>query len=98
MNRFLSTIVIASALVVPVASFAGTPDDSVTRSEVRAQVAEAQQAGTLHESKVHYPSQQASMHAAPSADAMSYGTSLTGSSQSREFAVTAPQNGLFAHH
>jgi hypothetical protein len=98
MNRLIFTVAIASAMVVPVASFARTPDDSVTRSEVRAQVAEAQQNGTLHQSKVHYPSQQASMQAAQTVGATSYGTSMAGSSQSREVAVTIPESALFSHH
>jgi Domain of unknown function (DUF4148) len=98
MNRFISTIALASALVVPVASFAGAPEDSVTRSEVRAQVAEAQQNGTLHQSKVHYPSEQASTQAARTVDTTSYGTSMAGSSQSREVALNARQNTLFLHH
>jgi hypothetical protein len=98
MNRFISTIALASALVVPVASFAGTPDDPVTRSEVRAQVAEAQQNGTLYQSKVQYPSEQASTQAARTVDTTSYGTSMAGSSQSREVSVTAPQETLFSHH
>lgn len=98
MNRFLSTIVIASALVVPVASYARTPDDSVTRSEVRAQAVGAEQNGTLHQSKVHYPSQQASMQAERTVGATSYGSPMAGSSQSREVTVTAPHNSLFSHH
>jgi hypothetical protein len=98
MNRFIFTVAIASVLVVPVASFASGPDDSVTRSEVRTQVLEAQQNGTQHQSGVHYPSQQASMQAAQTVGAMSYGASMAGSSQSREIAVTTPQNALFSHH
>lgn len=97
MNRFLSTIVIASVLVAPIASYAGTPD-SVTRSEVRAQVAGAEENGTLHQSKVHYPSQQASMQAGQTVDTTSYGTPMAGSSQSREVVLTAPHNSLFSHH
>jgi hypothetical protein len=98
MKRILSTILVASALVAPVVSFAQTSNDPVTRSEVRAQVVAAEQNGTLHQSKVHYPSQQASMETAKAGDTTSYGAPMAGSSQSRETISTVPQPGLFSHH
>jgi hypothetical protein len=98
MNRVLSILLVASTVVTPLSAIAQTSTDPVTRSEVRAQVSAAQQNGTLHQSKVHYPSEPVPTQTAANVDATSYGMSMSGSSESRDAVTTHPQDTLFLHH
>lgn len=98
MNRILSILFVASAMVTPLLATAQTSTDPVTRAEVRAQVTAALQNGTLHQSKIYYPSGPAPMQAAKNVDATSYGMSMSGSSESRDATTKNPQNALFLHH
>jgi hypothetical protein len=54
MKSLISAVVIATALVVPVVSFAQQAD-GLTRAQVRAELVTAQKAGLLNQNDVNYP-------------------------------------------
>ncbi len=96
MKRLFSISLIALAFVAPVASFAQTANGPVTRAQVHAEVVAAERNGTLHQSKVHYPS--SPQTATP--DATAYGAPLAGSSQSSQPGSAlspAGRDGLYLH-
>ena len=97
MKIAICSLILASALAAPVASFAQTANDPVSRSDVRAQIVEAEKNGTLHQSRSHYPDQQKSPQAAATVDTTSYGAPMTGSTQSREVLSPEGQSRLYSH-
>ncbi|TAL96603.1 MAG: DUF4148 domain-containing protein [Paraburkholderia sp.] len=87
MKALISSLVVAGALIVPAVSFAqDSYNYPVTRDTVRAQIAQAEQSGELHQSKAHYPQYNRSAYAVASnaapAGNVDYGPATHGSTQS----------------
>jgi hypothetical protein len=82
MKSIISTIAVAVALIVPTVSFAQTTGDGITRAQVHAQVVQAEQQGVLHQSKVHYPQDNAQAASKSGAANIDYGPATFGTSQS----------------
>ncbi|USU14649.1 DUF4148 domain-containing protein [Paraburkholderia fungorum] len=55
MKTLVSAIIFASALAIPVMSFAQQTNGPLTRAEVRAQLVTAEQEGLIHQSNSQYP-------------------------------------------
>lgn len=55
MKSLISAVVVASALIVPAVSFAQQANGPVTRTQVRAELVSAQQAGLLNQNDTNYP-------------------------------------------
>jgi hypothetical protein len=53
MKSLVLSLLAASALTLPLASFAQTANDPVTRAQVRADLINAEQQGTVPPSKTH---------------------------------------------
>ncbi|CAN7641899.1 MULTISPECIES: DUF4148 domain-containing protein [unclassified Caballeronia] len=106
MKSLVISLLAASALTLPLASFAQTANDPVTRAQVRSELIQAEQQGTVPPSKTNYPAgrdtaQNMNRQAGPrSADAnSSYGPSTNGSNQSSARSVfPVPHESLFSHH
>lgn len=82
------------ALIVPTVSFAQVDSNGpLTRDEVRSQLVQAEQQGTLRQSRAHYPdySAQPSARNVVSADSTSYGSAMNGASQSGSRHMDLPQ-------
>jgi hypothetical protein len=97
MYSFSKKVLIAAALLVPIASFAQSFPKPITRSDINSQVAEAQQQGTLRQSKVHYP-QATDMANGPRSADSAYGETSYGSSQASHVELGQGIAGLFKHH
>ena len=91
------TALLVVAVMAPALSYAQS-DAPVTRSEVRAQIAQAERDGDLHQSKVHYPE----MHRENAAhDNRAYGADVEGKAQSGRITQAPPQAwgpSLYNHH
>lgn len=102
MKRLRIISILAITATLPAASFAQTANGSLTRAEVRAQTAQAEQNNILHQSKVGYPDSQQNASPHQSADATGYGTQSSGSSESRmssgHVLSSGTSFGLFSHH
>jgi hypothetical protein len=105
MKTLVLSLLAASALALPLASFAQASNDAVTRAQVRADLINAEQQGTVPPSKTHYPAGQetarntASQREQQNGDATNaYGPSTYGSSQSSGVIPLGPHNSLFSHH
>jgi len=98
MKSLLTTFVVAVSLIVPTASFAQNSNGPMTRAQVKAQVVEAEQQGTLHQSKVHYPPAAPWTTHAQSAPDASYGATTYGSSQSSASVPLDSNVTPFKHH
>jgi hypothetical protein len=105
MKSLVLSLLAASALTLPLASFAQTANDPVTRAQVRADLINAEQQGTVPPSKTHYPSgQETARNATRHADQQgsdtnnAYGPSIYGSSQSSSVIPLGPHDSLFSHH
>jgi hypothetical protein len=96
MYSFSKKVLIAAALLVPIASFAQSFPKPITRSDINSQVAEAQQR-TLRQSKVHYPQATDTANGPRSADS-AYGETSYGSSQASHVELGQGSAGLFKHH
>jgi len=98
MKSLLTNFLIATTLIVPAASFAQNSNGPITRAQVKAQVVEAEQQGTLHQSKVHYPPAAPWTAHAQSAPDPSYGATTYGSSQSSASVPLDSNVTPFKHH
>jgi len=102
MKTLVLSLLAASALTLPLASFAQTANDSVTRAQVSSDSIQAGQQGTAPTSKTKYPAGQDMTHQAnqQNGDAnTAYGPSTYGSSQSSARGVMPlPQESLYSHH
>ncbi|QIE26003.1 hypothetical protein SBC1_47240 (plasmid) [Caballeronia sp. SBC1] len=105
MKSLVLKLLAASALTLPLASFAQTANEAVTRAQVRADLINAEQQGTVPPSKTHYPaSQDAASNTTLRADQQgsdtnnAYGSSTYGSSQSSNVIPLVPRESLFSHH
>lgn len=95
--KSLAYWIAALLITIPALSFAQASNEPVTRAEVMAQVVQAEQDGTLHQSKVHYPPAQPGAAFADNA----FGSSQEGSSQAGRFAQPLSMStghSLYAHH
>jgi len=59
MKSLISAAIVATALIVPAASFAQQANAPVTRAQVRAELIAAEQNGTLFQNDTNYPKQAA---------------------------------------
>ncbi|RZF31736.1 DUF4148 domain-containing protein [Paraburkholderia sp. UYCP14C] len=93
MKVLFAHAILATAIAIPAVSWA----QPVTRSDVESSVTQAEQNGTLHQSKVHYPDATRSAQARSSND---YGSSPLVNSQSghRGSTETPMDKALFSHH
>ncbi|GAB6851698.1 DUF4148 domain-containing protein [Paraburkholderia kururiensis] len=112
MKTFISTLAVAVALIAPVASFAQTGTTGTTgplmRSDVKAQIAQAEQNGTLHQDKTKYPAYNAAngpaanmASAQTSNETTGYGSGVSSVSQSGQPGVLphyVVPHSLFEHH
>lgn len=109
MKTLISTLAVAAALVAPVASFAQAGSNGpLTRGEVKAQIAQAEQNGTLHQEKTKYPVYNAAngpaanmASAQTSNETTGFGSGTSGVSQAGQPGVLphyAVQHSLFEHH
>jgi len=101
MKRLLSISILAIAATLPVATIAQTTNGPLTRAEVRAQTAEAEQKHTLHQSKIGYPDSQQNSSPYRTANATGYGAQTVGSSESRmpgHVLSYGTDTELFTHH
>lgn len=105
MKSLVLSLLAASALTLPLASFAQTANEPLTRAQVRADLINAEQQGTVPPSKTHYPAGQetspnAIRHAARQENDANtaYGPSTYGSSQSSSVIPLGPHDSLFSHH
>lgn len=109
MKTFISTLAVAAALIAPVASFAQTGSAGpLTRSDVKAQIAQAEQNGTLHQDKTKYPAYNAAngpaanmASAQTSNETTGYGSGMSSVSQSGQPGVLphyVVPHSLFEHH
>lgn len=103
MNKSIAILAAGVMLAVSASSFAQVQNAAPTRAEVKAQVATAEQDGTLHSSKVHYPET-----TSEGSDNAGFGTATNGSSDigspamghsTINHSMTSGQPGtLFEHH
>jgi Domain of unknown function (DUF4148) len=106
MKSLVLSLLAASALTPPLASFAQTANDPITRAQVRADLIQAEQQGTVPPSKTKYPAgQDTAQNLTRQANRQSrdvntgYGPSIDGSSQSSTRSVMPlPHETLFSHH
>lgn len=63
MKSFTKMVVIATIIAAPVASFAQSSQSSVTRAQVRAELAQLENAGYSPQDWVHYPENIQAAHA-----------------------------------
>lgn len=105
MKSLVLSLLAVSALTLPLASFAQTSNDPVTRAQVRADLINAEQQGTVPPSKTHYPAGQDTAsntirHTAQQGSDTNnaYGPSTYGSSQSSSVIPLGPHDSLFSHH
>jgi Ni/Co efflux regulator RcnB len=97
MKSLVLSLLAASALALPIASFAQDANQPVTRAQVRADLVRAEQQGTVPLSKTHYPPDQ-NMAQRGGDENTGYGPSTYGSAQSSSVIPLGPQNTLFSHH
>jgi Domain of unknown function (DUF4148) len=98
MKTLVSAIIFASALAIPVMSFAQQTNGPLTRAEVRAQLVTAEQEGLIHQSNSQYPkTAPASSKTATAFDISGYGPTASGSSQTVSPAM-ALRPSLYSHH
>jgi len=98
-KSLITTFLVAATLIVPAAaSFAQSSNGPITRAQVKAQVVEAEQQGTLHQSKVHYPPAAPWTTHTQSAPDASYGATMYGSSQSSASVPLDTNVTPFKHH
>jgi hypothetical protein len=106
MKSLVLSLLAASALTLPLASFAQAADDPVTRAQVRSELIQAEQQGTVPPSKTKYPAgQDTAQNMTRQAKQQSgdsntgYGPSAYGSNQSSTRSVLPlPHESLFSHH
>ena len=98
MKSLVLSLLAASALTLPLASFAQTANDPVTRAQVRSDLINAEQQGTVPPSKTHYPAGQNTVANATRDANNAYGPSTYGSSQSSSVIPLGPHESLFSHH
>jgi Domain of unknown function (DUF4148) len=100
MKISLAMSLIVAALSVPAMSYAQSNTDPTTRADVNAQIVQAEQNGTLHQSKNGYPDY-STAQSGTSANARSnegYGSMPLNFSQSGGPSNTMSGNSTFAHH
>ncbi|WP_322044477.1 DUF4148 domain-containing protein [Paraburkholderia sp. J67] len=95
-TRLLATLIISTAML-PAMAFAQdlSKSEIVQRAAVKAQIAQAEQDGTLHPSNVHYPD--GVVPTSANAGNSGYGTASVGNSQSGSAANSAAVNALYRH-
>jgi hypothetical protein len=106
MKSAIFLLLAASALTLPLSSFAQTSNDPVTRAQVRADLIQAEQQGTVPPSKTKYPAgQDSAQHLTRQSNQQDgdantgYGALTDGSSQSSTRSVMPlPHETLFSHH
>ena len=99
MKTSITIAMLTAALLAPAISYAKIDsNDSTTRAEVTAQIAQAEKDGTLHQSKVHYPDYNANAPTAARQSASDYGTMPLNYSQSGSPAKGMSDSKLFEHH
>jgi len=91
---------IVAALSIPAMSYAQSNTDPVTRADVKAQTKQAEQDGTLHQSKIHYPDYSTAQSGASrtSYSNESYGSMPLNYSQSGGRSSVMGGGSTFAHH
>lgn len=97
MKSIVLSLLAASALALPVVSFAQDANQPVTRAQVRADLISAEQQGTVPLSKTHYPPD-ANVAQRKDDASTGYGASTYGSRQSGSVVSSGAHNSLFAHH
>ncbi|WP_133645384.1 DUF4148 domain-containing protein [Paraburkholderia flava] len=109
MKTFIKAALIATVLAAPVASFAQSADQGLTRAQVRSELIQVEQAGynPAQSSDAQYPANiQAAEHRVdvqsgiaqaqlPVADTSGYGSSTNGSSQSGAVQPASPQRSIY---
>jgi len=92
MKSFIEAAVIAALIAAPLAAFAQSNQQPLTRAEVRADLARVEKAGYNPNDWYHYPANiqaaEARIAADNKADATAYGSSSNGSSQAGQRAVS----------
>ncbi|MEM5436849.1 DUF4148 domain-containing protein [Paraburkholderia diazotrophica] len=98
MKASLTVSLIVAALAMPAMSYAQSTQDPVTRSEVKAQIVQAEKDGTLHQSKVHYPDYAAAQTGVARESTEAYGTMPLNFSQSGAPSKATMSTSVFSHH
>ncbi|SEJ93530.1 DUF4148 domain-containing protein [Paraburkholderia diazotrophica] len=101
MKASLTVSLIVAALAIPAMSYAQSAQSTqapVTRSEVNAQIVQAEKDGTLHQSKVHYPDYAAAQTGTARESTEAYGTMPMNFSQSGAPSNVTAGTSLFSHH
>ncbi|TAM18728.1 MAG: DUF4148 domain-containing protein [Pandoraea sp.] len=93
MKSLIAALFVASVASVPSLSFA-QPTPGVTRAEVRAQLACAEQQGLMRLPRNSYPARMSEMNC----DTSGAGASMSGSTQAGAPAGQASNPTLFRHH
>ncbi|WP_109481949.1 DUF4148 domain-containing protein [Paraburkholderia sp. C35] len=99
MKTSIAIAMIAAALAMPALSYAKVDSNQgTTRTEVKAQIVQAEQDGTLHQSKIHYPDYAPKESTAAQQSISEYGSMPTSFSQSGSPANGLNNSKLFEHH
>jgi hypothetical protein len=101
MKTSFTVSLIVAALAMPAMSYAQsaqTTQDPITRSDVQAQIVQAEKDGTLHQSKVHYPDYAAAQTGVARESTEAYGTMPMNFSQSGAPSKATTATSLFSHH
>ncbi|SIT41271.1 conserved exported hypothetical protein [Paraburkholderia piptadeniae] len=101
MKTSLTVSLIVAALAMPAMSYAQSAQstqDPTTRSEVNAQIVQAEKDGTLHQSKVHYPDYTAAQTGVARQSTEAYGTMPLNFSQSGTPLKAPMSTSPFTHH
>jgi Ni/Co efflux regulator RcnB len=105
MKSLVLSLLAASAMALPLASFAQDTSQPLTRSQVRSELVQAEQQGTVPSSKSNYP-QGANWAQQRNHANTAYGPSTDGSSRSGNYSggqpdsvlPLGPHQNLFSHH
>jgi hypothetical protein len=98
MKTSLAVSMVVAALAMPMVSYAKADSNGLTRDEVKAQVVQAEEDGTLHQPKVHYPEYGQNASATGRQSASEYGTTPLNFSQSGSRMQSGSNSKLFEHH
>ena len=99
MKTSITIAMLTGVLLMPAISYAKIDSNAATtRAEVKAQIVQAGEDGTLHQSKVHYPDYYVNASTAARQSASDYGTIPLNFSQSGSPAKGMSDSKLFEHH
>ena len=97
MKSLISAVVVAAALAVPAVSFAQQSDNTLTRAQVRAELASAQQVGLLSQPDPVYPRSAANVQTVASVTPQVEPAVGSATASRSQWGVrTAPDQGIFA--